>query len=187
MGEDLFQVKLRRTGTCRRDLPGHVHIQYVADMPDFDWSNWTSWSILSELDLKVVPSDPGVYVIAAGRTFSRVVGDDPEGILDIGESVGLRQRLRDFIRCATNRGQVGHMAGWRYAFFRFDRLFPFATLRVPERRAPLQPARSQRMDSNDRESLWHPHRPWQSGHLRTFVATFFQNSHDEHRCELVRR
>lgn len=52
------------------------------------------------------------------------------GLLDVGESSYLRQRLRDFVRCATRRGDEGHMAGWRYAFFHFADHYPFPTLRI---------------------------------------------------------
>jgi hypothetical protein len=86
--------------------------------------------VLENLDLKTVGTGPGAYVIAADRPINRAIGVDDEGFLDVGESGSLRKRLRDFKRCSRSRGEEGHMAGWRYAFFRFERQFPLLSLRV---------------------------------------------------------
>ncbi|MCY2993382.1 MAG: hypothetical protein NTY19_36720 [Planctomycetota bacterium] len=98
--------------------------------PDFDWTGWSAWTLLDALDLKSVGTGPGAYVIAADRQITRAIGVDLEGFLDVGESGSLRKRLRDFHRCARLRGEEGHMAGWRYAFVRFERQFPLRSLRV---------------------------------------------------------
>ena len=97
---------------------------------EFDWSGWSEWQSLADLDMKKVTTGPGAYVIAADQPLHRAVGVDEDGILDVGESSSLRQRLRDFVRCATRRGDEGHMAGWRYAFFHFADHYPFSTLRI---------------------------------------------------------
>lgn len=97
-------------------------------MRAYDWTSWTPWHALHELDFKAVPTGPGAYVISVGTPLNRVVGTDPEGIIDIGESGGLRKRLRDFCRCAATEGEEGHVAGWRFAFFQFKRHYPFEKL-----------------------------------------------------------
>jgi hypothetical protein len=102
----------------------------AAMAPDFDWTGWSSWFSLDALDLKSITSGPGAYVIAADRPITRAIGVDAEGFLDVGESGLLRKRLRDFKKCAGQRGSQGHMAGWRYAFFRFERQFPLHSLRI---------------------------------------------------------
>jgi hypothetical protein len=99
-------------------------------MLEHDWSGWTEWRALSTLDISAVPDAPGAYVIATDRPVNRAVGTDPNGFLDIGEPGSLRYRLRGFYRCITKRGEEGHMAGWRFAFFRFERRFPLGSLRV---------------------------------------------------------
>lgn len=102
-------------------------------MLEYDWSGWTDWSPLSTLDFSTVPETPGAYVIATDRPVNRAVGIDPDGVLDVGEagkSKPLRVRLQTFYECASNRNQVGHFAGWRFAFYYFDRHFPVSTLRV---------------------------------------------------------
>src|SRR5688572_16952707 len=96
----------------------------------YDWKGWRAWKNLSRLDLEAVSSGPGAYVIAADRPVGRAVGVDPHGFLDIGESGSLRQRFRDFLRCSGTKRQYGHMAGWRYCFFCFERHFPRDTLKV---------------------------------------------------------
>ncbi|HZY90386.1 MAG TPA: hypothetical protein VFE78_36530 [Gemmataceae bacterium] len=104
-------------------------------MHEVDWSLWTDWTAFDALDWSLVPTGPGAYLIAAGQPINRAIGADPDGYLDVGESGNLTNRLWSFRRCATQRGCTGHMAGWRYAFFHFDRQFPFASLRVRWRAA----------------------------------------------------
>ncbi len=99
-------------------------------MTDYDWAGWTDWTPLSTLDFKTVPTAPGAYVIATDKPICRAIGTDSFGFLDVGETDGLRQRLKDFYRCLTKRGDEGHMAGWRFAFFRFERHLPMSSLRV---------------------------------------------------------
>ncbi len=77
---------------------------------------WTHWRPLSvEVIRTEVPAGPGAYVLGLPdeRPLGRLLGQDPHGILDIGESAGLRQRLGDLLRCAGQAGERGHMAGWR--------------------------------------------------------------------------
>jgi hypothetical protein len=96
----------------------------------FDWTGWTNWTPLVGLDVSNVPEGPGAYVVATDRPINRAVGVDPEGFLDVGESGKLSNRLWGFRECITVRGAGWHSAGWRFAFFRFDRHFPIASLRV---------------------------------------------------------
>lgn len=93
---------------------------------------WSRWEPLHEaVDSARVGTGAGAYVIRArGFTLHRAVGTDPEGVLDIGESGRLRNRLRKFLVCATNRGATGHMAGWRYAYLKLARHFPLDRLEV---------------------------------------------------------
>ena len=104
-------------------------------MHEIDWTLWSDWVALDSIDWTQVPQTPGAYIVAANQPIHRAVGTDPHGYLDVGESVNLRNRLRSFRRCITERGRTGHMAGWRFAFFRFERQFPHATLRVRWREA----------------------------------------------------
>jgi len=96
----------------------------------FELRGWTEWCLVSNLKFTDLTRGAGVCVISAGAPLCRAAGSDPMGILDIGESVGLRTQIRAFVRCATQRGKEGHMAGWRYRFFRFDRPFAFSDLRI---------------------------------------------------------
>ncbi|PTL80812.1 hypothetical protein [Vitiosangium sp. GDMCC 1.1324] len=109
-------------------------IDRLAQYRDFDWSGWTEWTPLASVSPEDVPAQPGAYVISAGTRIARAAGADDLGILDIGEAgegvATLRSRLESFRKCAMNRGKTGHMAGWRYAFFHFNRYFPLSNLRV---------------------------------------------------------
>ncbi len=94
------------------------------------WMGWTDWTPLEGFDFKIVKPGPGTYVIATDKPLSRVVGVDPNGILDIGESAWLRSRLKSFYRRASGCKRVAHSAGRRYVFFNLNRYFPLRTLRV---------------------------------------------------------
>lgn len=99
-------------------------------MLEIDWTLWSDWVALNKTDWAFVPQTPGAYIIAANQPIHRAVGTDPNGYLDVGESDNLCNRLWSFQRCITERGKTGHMAGWRFAFFRLEREFPHANLRV---------------------------------------------------------
>ncbi len=75
---------------------------------------WMQWLPLTNVELDDVPVEAGAYIVGIRRDrIGRLLADDPHAIVDIGESARLRGRLRDFVRCAGNPGQEGHMAGWR--------------------------------------------------------------------------
>ncbi|MDQ0653492.1 hypothetical protein [Pseudomonas cedrina] len=95
--------------------------------------NWTGWEVewlkLTEHYLDA-PAVPGAYLICADRAIHRAVGVDDNGVLTIGESDNLRRRLAAFVRCAKNPGAAGHMAGWRFNYAAFEKVFPLETLWV---------------------------------------------------------
>lgn len=110
-------------------LAASLHI-----LQEYDWTGWTAWTDFLDLDLKTVPAQPGAYVLSTTRPINRAIDADPMGILDIGESgkgkATLRGRLKAMRRCMTKRGDLGHMAAWRFAFFRFERHYPHDSLRI---------------------------------------------------------
>ena len=93
-----------------------------------NWSKWSEWEPLLKADLSKINNSPGAYMIAAKRTINRAIGKDEEGILDVGESKNLRDRIKSFIACANGNRKSGHMAGWRYCEFNFNEVFPLESL-----------------------------------------------------------
>jgi len=91
---------------------------------------WSEWLALKVDGINRLPKKPGGYQIRAvdekkrARTIRRCVGDDREGLLGIGESEDLRKRISNLLRCMGEKGQGGHMAGWRYAYLEMNRIFP---------------------------------------------------------------
>ena len=63
---------------------------------------WTDWLPLSETEFARVPEGEGAYVVGIKdrAKIGRLLEDDPHSVIDIGESMQLRERLRDFVRCA---------------------------------------------------------------------------------------
>jgi hypothetical protein len=95
--------------------------------------NWDGWEPewLKLVDhYQRAPALPGVYIICADRAITRAVGVDENGILTVGESDNLRRRLAAFVRCAGSKSATGHMAGWRFSFASFEKMFPLDTLWV---------------------------------------------------------
>jgi hypothetical protein len=99
-------------------------------MTEYDWSGWSPWKRLNEIEFAAIPSRPGAYVVAARRPIHRAVGVDTLGIIHVGESDDLRRRVDAFRWCAERKGREGHMAGWRYADLGLDRHFPLSTLQL---------------------------------------------------------
>lgn len=95
-----------------------------------NWQGWEpEWLKLTE-HYRSAPTTPGAYLICADRDINRAVGVDEHGILTIGESENLRRRLSAFVRCAKTPAAAGHMAGWRFNYASFEKVFPLESLWV---------------------------------------------------------
>jgi len=87
---------------------------------------------LTKANAETAPRKPGTYIARVitpdgrPRVIQRCVSQDPDGILDIGESGNLRRRLKTFVRCISDptAHQGGHMAGWRYSYLGMRAHFP---------------------------------------------------------------
>jgi len=97
------------------------------------WRRWTHWKPLSEAQ---PPPAPGAYVVGlrlgGGRQLvvPRLLGNDEQGALDIGESGDLLARITSLQGCASGRHARGHMAGWRYRYLRLADKLPVGDLVV---------------------------------------------------------
>jgi hypothetical protein len=62
-------------------------------------AKWGSQFFLSVMESKPesIPAEPGIYVIGREKVTLRIAGVDPNGILYIGQSINLRNRLELFI------------------------------------------------------------------------------------------
>jgi len=91
---------------------------------------WSDWIPFLEINRHNIPERPGVYIIrysqikGAPAKVSRAYGIDKQGILSIGETSNLRDRLRGFYRTIKgNRRSSNHAASWYYVSCRYDRFF----------------------------------------------------------------
>jgi hypothetical protein len=102
-------------------------------MIEYDWGGWTEGSPLITLRERNFPGlteTPGAYVIAARKLkIPRIFGVDTNGIVCVGESEGLRSRIRNFAACVAE-GKDSHMAGWKYNLFNLKRCGPADSLIV---------------------------------------------------------
>ncbi len=108
----------------------YVHLR-DAEQASVDFTKgWSDWKDLTTAAIDAVPASCGAYQVRAvnekrrQRVIPRCFGEDPEGLLGIGESQNLRSRLNALLRCMSDREQAGHMAGWRYAFLEMGKIFP---------------------------------------------------------------
>ncbi len=99
-----------------------------------EWSQVYSVSLRREWPTDELRGKPGVYRIRAFKAgkplaISRLNGSDPDGILHIGKSHNLFQRLRAFHRAAILGKQPAHFAGVQFITWGFDKVIPVEDLR----------------------------------------------------------
>jgi hypothetical protein len=92
--------------------------------------DWSGWIAFSEINRHDIPEKPGVYMIrhaerkGSPAKINRVYGIDEQGILSIGETINLKDRLRGFHRTIEGpRRWSNHAASWYYVSCRYDRFF----------------------------------------------------------------
>jgi hypothetical protein len=83
---------------------------------------------LEVVDYKVL-KEPGAYKIVCSEEIRRLRGADPEGILVIGESVNLRNRVGQFIRTVIDEKNSSHSEGVTFYNLGMSTRFPVSTLR----------------------------------------------------------
>jgi len=91
---------------------------------------WSPWISFSEVDRYRIPAKPGVYEIRCvsgrGKPFEiyRASGVDEHGILSIGETSNLSDRLHGFRRTIQpHTKRSSHAAGWYYVSLGYNRVF----------------------------------------------------------------
>src|SRR5438105_1644150 len=96
-----------------------------------DWTGWTDWRPLLPLlekwkEEKVwdVPHAPGAYAVSTPSSIQRAGGEDREGLLHIGESGDLANRIWNFLECVQDSCKESHRAGWRYSSLKMHAHFP---------------------------------------------------------------
>jgi hypothetical protein len=99
-----------------------------------DWAPWSAWTRFDEEALTSVPRAPGAYIVRAlalgeqPHVIRRCIGEDAEGVLDIGETEYLRTRLTDMLRAMRDPEYGKHAAGIRYALLEMNTMFPIEHL-----------------------------------------------------------
>jgi len=95
--------------------------------------NKSRWHSLKTLDFNIIPTSSGVYQIrwAIGekpQSIPRANGKDKKGILYIGESSNLRERIENFWLRIESKGS--HTAGRTYNYYEFRKKFRPEQLQV---------------------------------------------------------
>lgn len=96
---------------------------------------WSEWQSLNIENIRNLPTSPGCYKISCSKPINRLFGTDDEGILNIGESKDLNQRLDQFIKAVTIPDHMdivkgdNHSAGGKFSLLRLQEEFPVESLR----------------------------------------------------------
>ncbi len=100
-----------------------------------EWPQTYPLHLINEWPTDRLKHQPGVYRIRAfyeqaqPRAVRRFNGDDPEGILHIGMSSNLFNRLRSFYRGAVEQKFPAHFASSEFIKWKFDKSVPADQLR----------------------------------------------------------
>jgi len=94
-------------------------------------NNWSQWISFYDIDKYHVPQKSGVYKIRyfnkninKPHQIQRLYGIDKEGILSIGESGNLFNRMWTFYEAIQPlKKQLNHAAAWYYVSFKYNRVF----------------------------------------------------------------
>ena len=96
---------------------------------------WTGcWPLMDNSWKPHVAAAPGTYRLRVAdgtswRVIRRAGGDDPGGVLDIGKTKNLWDRLSKFQRAIRN-GKDSHAAGIKFHSYDFATEFPHETLQI---------------------------------------------------------
>ena len=91
---------------------------------------WSEWLPFGEVALGGLPEKEGIYqfrcVDEKGTPImiSRLKGKDSNGIIYIGSSENLKNRIKGFWKTIENWDRSRHAAAWTYCTFKYDSLFP---------------------------------------------------------------
>lgn len=78
---------------------------------------WSKWRKLNRHELACVPKNSGVYQIACGdrKFIGRLLEEDMDCILFIGQSVNLNRRIKQFLGSISEENRSGvHSGGNRF-------------------------------------------------------------------------
>jgi hypothetical protein len=98
-------------------------------MAEINWSGWTDWANLVSLESASFPENPGTYAVSIGRPIQRLLGIDNNGLLDVGESGNLRERIDKFRGAIGGDRNTAHSAGRRFSMF-LNPHFPLSSLKI---------------------------------------------------------
>lgn len=105
--------------------------------------NWTGcWTLMDNSWKPHVQAVPGTYRLrvradAGWRVVGRAGGDDSEGVLDIGTTKNLSNRLYT-LRHAILNGRASHAAGIKFNIYDFKDVFPHDALRIEVVQLPTE-------------------------------------------------
>src|SRR4030042_3424247 len=91
--------------------------------------DWSDWMFFGEEQLISIPKRPGVYEFRCTdgngnpMVIDRLNGKDTEGIIYIGSSEELGQRINGFWKTIKQQDRSRHAAGWTYCSFGYNNIF----------------------------------------------------------------
>src|SRR4030042_2623203 len=99
-------------------------------MEEYMETSWSNWSRFRVEELSTIPKREGIYQFrcvdekGAPIMISRLKGKDSNGIIYIGSSENLKNRIKGFWKTIEKWDRSRHAAAWTYCTFKYDSLFP---------------------------------------------------------------
>ena len=90
---------------------------------------WSVWFPLEPEYIAKAPHLPGSYKISCGEVVKRLVGEDKDGILMVGESEDLQRRIGQFHESISVSKAVSHSEGNTFYNLTMKEHFPISSLR----------------------------------------------------------
>ena len=93
-------------------------------------ANWTEWKCFGDKGISNIPQKGGVYQFRCvgedgnPKPIRRLLGDDLEGFVYIGESDNLQKRIKGFWTTIQKQDRSRHAASWTYVSHDYYPIFP---------------------------------------------------------------
>lgn len=93
-------------------------------------AKWSKWLRFEVKELSTIPEKEAIYQFrcvdekGTPLMISRLKGKDSNGIIYIGSSENLKNRIKGFSKTVEKKDRSRHAAAWTYCSFNYSSIFP---------------------------------------------------------------